>query len=75
MPKEGATLQQDYACVRNVASNVQYLEYLIANLRGEEHLHFTVTTSTYSTFVVTGMGKVPRDRSRWCYRDLRADGT
>jgi hypothetical protein len=78
MPKEGTTLQHDYANARNVASNVQYLEYLTklidANLKGEENLHFTVTTLTYKTLVVTGMGKVPRGRSRWCSRDLRADG-
>jgi hypothetical protein len=62
MPKEGTTLQHDYAYVRNVAYNVQYLEYLSklidADLEGEENLHFTVTTLTYKTFVITGMGVV-----------------
>ena len=55
--KENSVLSHGYAYVRNVAYNLQYLEYLNYVL-SETELHVTVQTLTQKTFVITGMSIV-----------------
>lgn len=55
--KENAVLSHGYAFVRNIAYNLQYLEYLNYVL-SETELHVTVRTLTQKTFVITGMSIV-----------------
>lgn len=54
IPSEDNVLAHGYAFVRNVAYNLQYLEYLNYSLE-ETQLHVTVRTLTQKTFVITGM--------------------
>lgn len=55
--KENSVLSHGYAFVRNIAYNLQYLEYLNYVL-SETDLHVTVRTLTQKTFVITGMSIV-----------------
>jgi hypothetical protein len=55
--KENSVLSHGYAFVRNIAYNLQYLEYLNYVL-SETELHVTVRTLTQKTFVITGMSIV-----------------
>lgn len=57
IPKEGNVLAHGYAFVRNIAYNLQYLEYLNYALY-ETDLHVTVRTLTQKTFVITGMSVI-----------------
>lgn len=62
MPMTENPLKYDKAYVRNIAYNLQYLEYLSRafelHLANTEPLHVTVYALTCKTFVVTGMGVV-----------------
>jgi hypothetical protein len=55
--KENSVLSHGYAFVRNIAYNLQYLEYLNYVL-SETELHVIVRTLTQKTFVITGMSIV-----------------
>ena len=55
--REKSILLHGYAFVRNIAYNLQYLEYLNYVL-SETDLHVTVRTLTQKTFVITGMSIV-----------------
>jgi hypothetical protein len=57
IPKEDVSLEYSKAFVRNIAYNLQYLEYL-NHVLTEKSLHVTVFTLTIKTFVVTGMSVV-----------------
>lgn len=57
IPKDDPTLAHGYAFVRNIAYNLQYLEYLNYVLTKTE-LHVTVRTLTQKTFVITGMSVI-----------------
>lgn len=54
IPKDDPTLSHGRAFVRNIAYNLQYLEYLNYTLCDTE-LHVTVRTLTQKTFIITGM--------------------
>ncbi len=54
---EKTVLSHGYAFVRNIAYNLQYLEYLNYVL-SETELHVTVRTLSQKTFVITGMSIV-----------------
>lgn len=56
IPKDG-TLEHDYAFVRNICYNLQYLEFL-NHLMSEHNLHATVSIQTKKTFVISGMSIV-----------------
>lgn len=57
IPKDDPTLAHGYAFVRNIAYNLQYLEYLNYTL-SETELHVTVRTLAQKTFVITGMSVI-----------------
>lgn len=57
IPNEDVSLEYSKAFVRNIAYNLQYLEYL-NHVLTEKSLHVTVFTLTIKTFVVTGMSVV-----------------
>lgn len=57
IPKEDASLEYSRAFVRNIAYNLQYLEYL-NHVLTEKHLHVTVFTLSVKTFVVTAMSVI-----------------
>jgi len=57
IPREDEVLDHSYAYVRNIAYNLQYLEFLNHTLEKLE-LHVTVRTLSQKTFVITGMSLV-----------------
>jgi hypothetical protein len=57
VPKEGSFLDHRHAFIRNIAYNLQYLEYLNYTLI-ETQLHSTVQALTQKTFVMTGMSVI-----------------
>lgn len=57
IPKEDQVLAYSYAYVRNIAYNLQYLEFL-SHTFDEAELHATVRTLSQKTFVITGMSVV-----------------
>lgn len=57
IPKDDEVLSYSHAYVRNIAYNLQYLEFLSHTL-DEEDLHATVRTLSQKTFVITGMSVV-----------------
>jgi hypothetical protein len=57
IPREDEVLDYSYAYVRNIAYNLQYLEFLSHTL-DEAELHVTVRTLSQKTFVITGMSVV-----------------